>query len=112
MCSNAGVGWSRTGEGEAGSRLGDKTSAGEKNSIKNMAFVLLFYPLQTLSHLFLPPTDTVVSKVVIPRLQPTEQSSHMSPNKSSKVSWNQQAPHEITSFVRATVCVPSPTPQR
>ncbi|KAG7237280.1 hypothetical protein INR49_032613 [Caranx melampygus] len=56
VCSNAGVGWSRTGEGEAASRLGDKTSA-----------------------------DTVVSKVVIPRLQPAEQNSHMSPNKSSKV---------------------------
>uniref|UniRef100_A0AAX7VJG2 Signal induced proliferation associated 1 like 1 n=1 Tax=Astatotilapia calliptera TaxID=8154 RepID=A0AAX7VJG2_ASTCA len=28
--------------------------------------------------------DTVVSKVVIPRLQPSEQSSHVSPNKSTK----------------------------
>uniref|UniRef100_A0A669BCT1 Signal induced proliferation associated 1 like 1 n=1 Tax=Oreochromis niloticus TaxID=8128 RepID=A0A669BCT1_ORENI len=32
--------------------------------------------------------DTVVSKVVIPRLQPSEQSSHVSPNKSTKVSDN------------------------
>uniref|UniRef100_A0A3P8RR95 Signal induced proliferation associated 1 like 1 n=1 Tax=Amphiprion percula TaxID=161767 RepID=A0A3P8RR95_AMPPE len=53
--SSAGVGWSRTGEGDAASsRLGDKTSS-----------------------------DTVVSKA-IPRLQPSEQSSHMSPNKSTK----------------------------
>ncbi|XP_023254098.1 signal-induced proliferation-associated 1-like protein 1, partial [Seriola lalandi dorsalis] len=56
VCSSTGVGWSRTGEGDVASRLGDKTNA-----------------------------DTVVSKVVIPRLQPAEQSSHMSPNKSSKV---------------------------
>ncbi|XP_026159805.1 signal-induced proliferation-associated 1-like protein 1 isoform X4 [Mastacembelus armatus] len=54
VCSSSGVGWSRTGEGDAASRLGEKTSA-----------------------------DTVVSKVVIPRLQ--EQSNHMSPNKSTKV---------------------------
>ncbi|GAA6213704.1 signal-induced proliferation-associated 1-like protein 1 [Lates japonicus] len=56
VCSSTGVGWSRPGEGDAASRLGDKTNP-----------------------------DTVVSKVVIPRLQPAEQSSHMSPNKSTKV---------------------------
>ncbi|XP_044230911.1 signal-induced proliferation-associated 1-like protein 1 [Thunnus albacares] len=55
VCSSAGAAWTRTGEGEAASRLGDKTSA-----------------------------DTSVSKVVIPRLQPAEQSGHMSPNKSTK----------------------------
>lgn len=33
--------------------------------------------------------DTVISKVVIPRLQPSEQSSHVSPNKSTKVSDSQ-----------------------
>ena len=42
------------------------------------------------------PADTGVSKVVIPRLQLAEQSSHTSPNKSTKVSWNQQAPHVIS----------------
>ncbi|XP_022067592.1 signal-induced proliferation-associated 1-like protein 1 isoform X1 [Acanthochromis polyacanthus] len=52
--SSAGVGWSRTGEGESASKLGDKASS-----------------------------DAVVSKA-IPRLQPSEQSSHMSPNKSTK----------------------------
>ncbi|XP_035466200.2 signal-induced proliferation-associated 1-like protein 1 isoform X2 [Scophthalmus maximus] len=56
VCSSSGVGWSLTGEVDTSSRLGDKTNA-----------------------------DTVVSKVVIPRLQLTEQSSHMSPHKSSKV---------------------------
>lgn len=30
--SSTGVGWSRTGEGEAASRLGDKPSAGKKKS--------------------------------------------------------------------------------
>uniref|UniRef100_A0A3P8NBV1 Signal induced proliferation associated 1 like 1 n=1 Tax=Astatotilapia calliptera TaxID=8154 RepID=A0A3P8NBV1_ASTCA len=39
--------------------------------------------------------DTVVSKVVIPRLQPSEQSSHVSPNKSTKVSDSQH--HHIQS---------------
>lgn len=43
------------------------------------------------------PTDTVVSKAVIPRLQPPEQGSQMSPNKSTKVSWNQQAPYCMSS---------------
>ena len=32
-----------------------------------------------------PVTETVVSKNLIPRLQPSEQGSHVSPNKSSKV---------------------------
>ncbi|KAM4541358.1 signal-induced proliferation-associated 1-like protein 1 [Fundulus diaphanus] len=49
------VGWSRPGEGDAATRLGDKNSS-----------------------------DTVVSKVVIPRLQPSDQSSHLSPNKNTK----------------------------
>lgn len=34
--------------------------------------------------------DSSVSKAVIPRLQPQEQSGHMSPNKSTKVSLSQQ----------------------
>ncbi|CAN9502220.1 unnamed protein product [Ophioblennius macclurei] len=53
--SGTAVGWSRPGEGDSTGRLGEKTSS-----------------------------DTVVSKVVIPRLQPSEQSSHMSPNKNTK----------------------------
>ncbi|KAM9842313.1 signal-induced proliferation-associated 1-like protein 1 [Aulostomus maculatus] len=53
--SSTGAPWSRPVEGEAASRLGDKTNP-----------------------------DTLVSKVVIPRLQPPEQSGHLSPNKSSK----------------------------
>ncbi|XP_061898239.1 signal-induced proliferation-associated 1-like protein 1 isoform X2 [Entelurus aequoreus] len=52
--------WSRNGEGEAACRQGDKTTA-----------------------------DTLVSKAVIPRLQPPEQSGHISPNKSAK----QDAPY-------------------
>ncbi|XP_006810281.2 signal-induced proliferation-associated 1-like protein 1 [Neolamprologus brichardi] len=55
VSSSSGVGWSRPGEGDPSSRSGDK-----------------------------PSSDTVVSKVVIPRLQPSEQSSHVSPNKSTK----------------------------
>lgn len=55
VSSSSGVGWSRPGEGDPASRSGDK-----------------------------PSSDTVVSKVVIPRLQPSEQSSHVSPNKSTK----------------------------
>ncbi|XP_034431484.1 signal-induced proliferation-associated 1-like protein 1 [Hippoglossus hippoglossus] len=55
VCSSTGVGWSRTGEVDA-SRQGDKANA-----------------------------DTGVPKVVIPRLQLAEQSSHMSPNKSTKL---------------------------
>ncbi|KAK2826171.1 hypothetical protein Q5P01_020385 [Channa striata] len=54
-CSSTSVEWSRPGENDS-SRLTDKTNA-----------------------------DAVASKVVIPRLQMTEQSSHMSPNKSTKV---------------------------
>ncbi|CAG5866332.1 unnamed protein product [Menidia menidia] len=54
-CSSGGVGWTRPGEGDAAGRHGDKTGS-----------------------------DTVVSKVVIPRLQASDQSSHMSPNKSTK----------------------------
>ncbi|KAF3701310.1 Signal-induced proliferation-associated 1-like protein 1 [Channa argus] len=54
-CSSTSVGWSRHGENDS-SRLADKTNA-----------------------------DTVASKVVIPRLQLAEQSSSMSPNKSTKV---------------------------
>ncbi|XP_040916648.1 signal-induced proliferation-associated 1-like protein 1 [Toxotes jaculatrix] len=56
VCSSTGVGWSRTGEGDVASKLGDKTNP-----------------------------DTVVTKLVIPRLQPAEQSSHMSPKKGTKV---------------------------
>lgn len=55
VSSSSGVGWSRPVEGDPTSRSGDKTSS-----------------------------DTVISKVVIPRLQPLEQGSHMSPNKSAK----------------------------
>ncbi|XP_028293831.1 signal-induced proliferation-associated 1-like protein 1 [Gouania willdenowi] len=55
VASGTGVGWSRVGEGEAGSRPVDKTRS-----------------------------ETVVSKVVIPRLQPSETGSHISPNKSTK----------------------------
>lgn len=40
--------------------------------------------------------DTVISKVVIPRLQPLEQSSHMSPNKSAKVRRSRQPPDVIS----------------
>ncbi|XP_026210703.1 signal-induced proliferation-associated 1-like protein 1 [Anabas testudineus] len=54
-CSSSGVGWSRPGDSDAASRLGDKTNA-----------------------------DTVASKVVIPRLQLAEQGSHMSPIKGTK----------------------------
>uniref|UniRef100_A0A3Q3JQZ2 Signal induced proliferation associated 1 like 1 n=1 Tax=Monopterus albus TaxID=43700 RepID=A0A3Q3JQZ2_MONAL len=54
--SSTGVGWTRTGGADAGSRLGDKSNA-----------------------------DTVVSKAVISRLHLAEQSDHMSPNKSTKV---------------------------
>lgn len=32
VCSSTGVGWSRPGEGDAASRLGDKTNPGESNS--------------------------------------------------------------------------------
>ncbi|XP_072222216.1 signal-induced proliferation-associated 1-like protein 1 [Leuresthes tenuis] len=53
--SGTGVCWTRTGESDAAGRLGDKTSS-----------------------------DTVVSKVVIPRLQQSDQSSNMSPNKNMK----------------------------
>ncbi|KAM4625318.1 signal-induced proliferation-associated 1-like protein 1 [Polymixia lowei] len=52
----AGSGWPRTGEGEAGGRLGDKTT-----------------------------TDPVVCKAAMPRLQQQEQSGHPSPNKNAKV---------------------------
>uniref|UniRef100_A0A7N6A1B3 Signal induced proliferation associated 1 like 1 n=1 Tax=Anabas testudineus TaxID=64144 RepID=A0A7N6A1B3_ANATE len=45
-----------------------------------------------LFHMSLLPTDTVASKVVIPRLQLAEQGSHMSPIKGTKVSWHQQTP--------------------
>lgn len=38
----------------------------------------------------------MVSKVVIPRLQPSDQSSHTSPNKNTKVSNNQQPSHHVT----------------
>ncbi|XP_041827409.1 signal-induced proliferation-associated 1-like protein 1 [Melanotaenia boesemani] len=55
LCSSTGVGWSRTGEGDATSRPGDKTSS-----------------------------DTVVSKVMTPRLQPSDQSCHVSPNRNTK----------------------------
>lgn len=97
-CSSTGVGWSRPGEGEATSRLGDKTSAGKRNSA-NIETKNDFYCAITclptslpITHMSLRPTDTVVSKAVIPRLQPSEQSSHVSPNKSSKVSRSQPAP--------------------
>ncbi|RVE57116.1 hypothetical protein OJAV_G00213090 [Oryzias javanicus] len=53
--SSTGVGWIRTGEGDSCGRLGDKSSS-----------------------------DTVVSKVTIPRLQPSDQSSRVSPNKNTK----------------------------
>ncbi|KAM6912911.1 signal-induced proliferation-associated 1-like protein 1 [Xenentodon cancila] len=53
--SGATVGWTRSGEGDAAGRPGSKSSS-----------------------------DTVVSKVVIPRLQPSDQSSHTSPNKNTK----------------------------
>uniref|UniRef100_A0A8C7XSM5 Signal induced proliferation associated 1 like 1 n=1 Tax=Oryzias sinensis TaxID=183150 RepID=A0A8C7XSM5_9TELE len=53
--SSTGVGWIRSGEGDLCSRLGDKVSS-----------------------------DTVVSKVTIPRLQPSDQSSCVSPNKNTK----------------------------
>ncbi|XP_056151512.1 signal-induced proliferation-associated 1-like protein 1 [Lampris incognitus] len=48
--------WSRSGDGESGSRSGDKNS-----------------------------TDPVVSKTMMPRLQQQEQSGHLSPIKNSKV---------------------------
>lgn len=38
-----------------------------------------------ITHISLRLTDNVVSKVVIPRLQPSDQSSHISPNKGTKV---------------------------
>ncbi|XP_029937718.1 signal-induced proliferation-associated 1-like protein 1 isoform X2 [Myripristis murdjan] len=53
--TGSGVGWVRTGDGEASNRLGDKTSS-----------------------------DPAVSKAVMPRLQQPEQTGHMSPNKSNK----------------------------
>uniref|UniRef100_A0A8C9X979 Signal induced proliferation associated 1 like 1 n=1 Tax=Sander lucioperca TaxID=283035 RepID=A0A8C9X979_SANLU len=40
--------------------------------------------MHLITHMSLRPTDTVVSKAVIPRLQPPEQGSQMSPNKSTK----------------------------
>uniref|UniRef100_A0A7N8X913 Signal induced proliferation associated 1 like 1 n=1 Tax=Mastacembelus armatus TaxID=205130 RepID=A0A7N8X913_9TELE len=56
-----------------GRPLNPKRSQNEVNAV--MKYLI--------SYTSLPPTDTVVSKVVIPRLQ--EQSNHMSPNKSTKV---------------------------
>uniref|UniRef100_A0A1A8KTU2 Signal-induced proliferation-associated 1 like 1 n=1 Tax=Nothobranchius kuhntae TaxID=321403 RepID=A0A1A8KTU2_NOTKU len=55
VSSASGVGWSRAGEGESAGRLGDKLSS-----------------------------DVIVSKVVVPRLHPSEQ-SHLSPSKNTKV---------------------------
>lgn len=45
------------------------------------------------------PVDTVVSKVVIPRLPHSEQSGHMSPNKNTKVSSNQHLLYVILFLV-------------
>uniref|UniRef100_A0A1A7XF69 Signal-induced proliferation-associated 1 like 1 n=1 Tax=Iconisemion striatum TaxID=60296 RepID=A0A1A7XF69_9TELE len=53
--SASGVGWSRAGDGESAGRLGDKLGS-----------------------------DVMVSKVVVPRLHPSEQ-SHLSPSKNTKV---------------------------
>ncbi|KAF7201961.1 signal-induced proliferation-associated 1-like protein 1, partial [Nothobranchius furzeri] len=55
VSSASGVGWSRAGEGESAGRLGDKLGS-----------------------------DVIVSKVVVPRLHPSEQ-SHLSPSKNTKV---------------------------
>uniref|UniRef100_A0A1A8FR85 Signal-induced proliferation-associated 1 like 1 n=2 Tax=Nothobranchius korthausae TaxID=1143690 RepID=A0A1A8FR85_9TELE len=55
VSSASGVGWSRAGEDESAGRLGDKLGS-----------------------------DVIVSKVVVPRLHPSEQ-SHLSPSKNTKV---------------------------
>lgn len=77
--SSSGVGWIRTGEGDSCSRLGDKSSSGEQSL--NKTHTCLHESILTYLHF----PDTVVSKVTIPRLQPSDQSSRISPNKNTKV---------------------------
>lgn len=94
VSSSSGVGWSRPGEGDPASRSGDKPSSGRQNSLSVGKQKKTCFALWALNFPYV--LDTVVSKVVIPRLQPSEQSSHVSPNKSTKVSDSQQPPDVIS----------------